>query len=129
MPTSSKKRIFVSFAIEDAKYRDFIVGQSKLDHCPFEFIDMSVKEAWDEKWKTNCRTRIKGCDGVITLISKNTAKADGARWEIKCAIEEGKPLLAIHIDKNDKASAPVELGEKQIVEWSWDTIKQFIEGL
>jgi len=42
---------------------------------------MSVKEPWDEKWKTNCRTKIKGRNGVIALISKNTAKADGAKWE------------------------------------------------
>jgi hypothetical protein len=55
------KRVFIAFAVEDEKYLTFLVGQAKLDKSPFEFVDMSVKEPWDEKWKTNCRTRVKGC--------------------------------------------------------------------
>jgi hypothetical protein len=53
------KRIFISFAIEDANLRDFLVGQAKNNKSPFEFIDMSVKEPWDSAWKTKCRTKIK----------------------------------------------------------------------
>lgn len=55
------KRIFISFAKEDINLRDFLRGQSRNENSPFEFVDMSVKEPWDNKWKTNCRTRIKGC--------------------------------------------------------------------
>ncbi len=47
---------------------------------------MSVKEPWDEKWKTNCRTRIKSCDEVIVLVSKNLKKADGTIWKINWII-------------------------------------------
>jgi hypothetical protein len=54
------KRIFISFAIEDAYARDFLVQQSRDTRSPFEFIDMSVKEPWDTMWKTRCRTRIRG---------------------------------------------------------------------
>ena len=82
------KRIFISFPIEDANLRDFIVGQSKLDKSPFEFVDMSVKEPWKTDWKEKCRTKIKGCDGVLIIITKNTKKASGQIWEIKCAKEE-----------------------------------------
>lgn len=39
----SKKRIFISFAIEDANLRDLLVGQVKNENSPFEFVDMSVK--------------------------------------------------------------------------------------
>lgn len=53
------KRVFISFAIEDVKFRDFLVGQAKNERTPFEFVNMAVKEPWDEKWKTQCRTRIK----------------------------------------------------------------------
>ena len=63
------KRVFTAFAVEDKTLRDFLVGQARLDKSPFEFIDMSAKEPWDEKWKTNCRTRIRGCDGLVALIS------------------------------------------------------------
>lgn len=84
-----RKRVFISFAIEDIAYRDFLVEQARKKHSPFEFIDMSVKKEWNQnEWKNKCRTKIKRCDGVIALLSKNTHKASGARWEIKCAREE-----------------------------------------
>jgi len=123
------KRIFVSFAKEDMKYRDFLVGQARNEKSPFEFVDLSVKEPWDEKWKTNCRSKIKGCDGVIVLLSSNTAKADGAKWEMKCAIEEKVPILGIYIDKNSKPAIPSEMAGKKVIEWTWDGIASFMNGL
>lgn len=56
-----KNRILISFAIEDERSRDFLVGQARLDHSSFEFVDMSVKEPWSDSWKTRCRSKIKGC--------------------------------------------------------------------
>ena len=85
---ATKNRIFISFAADDAYARDFLVGQAANAKTPFEFVDMSVKEPWEDNWKTRCRTKIKGCDGVIALISKKTMAADGARWEMKCANDE-----------------------------------------
>lgn len=38
------KRIFISFAIEDERLRDFLKGQAKNENSPFEFVDMSVKK-------------------------------------------------------------------------------------
>jgi hypothetical protein len=81
------KRIFTSFAIEDERMRNLFVGQARLERVPYELVDMSVKEPWSDSWKTRCRTKIKGCDGVVVLITKNLKQADGARWEIKCAKE------------------------------------------
>lgn len=43
---ADKKVIFVAFAIEDERQRDFLKGQSLLTNSPFEYIDMSVKEAY-----------------------------------------------------------------------------------
>ncbi len=87
---ATKKRIFVGFAVEDKRCRDLLRGQARLGGCPIEYTDMSAKQAWDSAWKTRCRTRIKGCDGFVALLSKNVRTADGARWEIKCAVEEGR---------------------------------------
>src|SRR4051812_2547492 len=102
---ASTKRIFVGFAVEDKKYRDLLRGQSKLGDCPIDYTDFSVKQPWDSSWKTLCRSRIKGCDGVIALLSNNVKNADGARWEIKCAVEEGVPLLGVYI-KDDRYKPP-----------------------
>jgi hypothetical protein len=53
------KRVFIAFAVEEKIFRDFLVGQAKLDKSPFEFTDMSAQKPLDEKWKTNCRIRIQ----------------------------------------------------------------------
>ena len=103
-----KKRVFIAFAAEDQSQRDLLVGQARNEKSPFEFIDMSVKEPYDEKWKSNCRAKIKGCDGMIALVSKNTAAADGEKWEIKCAIEEEIPIVGLYAYNTDRSAAPKE---------------------
>ncbi|HPF89591.1 MAG TPA: hypothetical protein PLL57_02935, partial [Flavobacteriales bacterium] len=82
-----------------------------------------------EDWKTKCRSRIKGCDGVIALISKNLKNASGARWEIKCAKEEGKPLLGVYIGGAGILDVPDELMGVKKVEWTWADIEAFISSL
>jgi len=122
-----QRKVFISFAIEDKKYRDFLVSQAKNSRTPFDFIDMSVKEPWPEKeWKKQCRKKIKQCDSVIVLLSKNTWHSSGARWEIKCAREEGLRLIGMHVKKDDKGAVPAELRGKRIIEWSWDKLDQFL---
>lgn len=124
------KRIFISFAIEDDNLRDLLVGQSKNDKCPFEFYDMSVKEPWDNDWKKKCRTKIKGCDGMIAIITKNTKNASGQLWEIQCSKEESVPCNGIYGYSNDKPSfLPKELNNISVSEWKWDTIKNWINTL
>src|SRR5690242_3927638 len=77
---NGKKKIFISFAIEDAKYRDFLVAQAKNERAPFAFTDMSVKEPWTQSvWKRKCREKIRQCDGMIVLLSKNTWHSGGLR--------------------------------------------------
>jgi hypothetical protein len=126
---ATKNRIFIAFAIEDANARTMLVGQARLEHSPFEFVDMSVKEPWDEKWKTLCRSKIRGCDGVIALLSKKTMPAEGARWEMKCATEEKIPMIGVHINKDAKGDVPLELLGKKVIEWSWPGIAAFIDSL
>lgn len=125
----SRKRIFISFAIEDKTSRDFLVGQARNVHVPFEFMDMSVKQPWDSSWKTQCRTRIRGCDGVVALISPNTTRAEGARWEMQCAREENIPMIGVQIHRNNRGTIPPELAGYQVIDWGWDGIASFINRL
>lgn len=126
----ARKKIFISFAVEDKNIRDLFVGQSRNEKTPFEFADMSVKEPWDNAWKTQCRERIKACHGVIILVTKNTFKAEGVHWEIKCAKEEGLPIKAIYARKDAKGCRlPTELKGQHIYNWSWPNINKFVEKL
>lgn len=123
-------RIFIAFAIEDKTLRDFLVGQGKNEKSPFSFVDMSVKKPWDSEWKTNCRTKIKGCDGVIGIITKNTKSAEGQLWELQCAYDEKIPVLLIYGSQDDRpASLPEPVKDRRILNWTWDNIKAFLDKL
>lgn len=122
---ADKKVIFVAFAIEDERQRDFLKGQSLKTTSPFEYIDMSVKEAYDSDWKDRVRTRIRRSDGVIVLVSKNSLTSSGQKWEIDCSREEKKKVLGIWAYSDDRTNL---LGVNTVV-WTWAAIEKFIDSL
>jgi hypothetical protein len=122
---ADKKVVFVAFAIEDETQRDFLKGQSLLTNSPFEYVDMSVKEAYATDWKDKVRTRIKRSDGVIVLVSKDSAASSGQKWEIECAKEEKKKILGIRAYKDDNST----IAGITVKDWTWDNVKTFINTL
>lgn len=122
-------RIFVSFAIEDETIKRLFTGQAKHDNVPYEFVDMSVKQPWDSAWKTNCRTRIRSCDGVIVLITKHLKNADGALWEIRCAKEEKIPIIGVYMKDATILDSPTELDGIKKISWTWLGIANFVNNL
>ena len=122
---ADKKIVFVAFAIEDEAQRNLLKGQSLNTDSPFEYIDMSVKDAYDANWKARVRTRIRRSDGVIALVSKNSLTSSGQKWEISCAKEEKKRLLGIWVYKGDRTN----LSGVNTVVWKWETIRKFIDSL
>jgi len=66
-----KKRAFISFDYDhDARIKDLLVGQARYPDSPFEITDMSIKSPIATDWKSNARTRIKGCDVVVVLCGE-----------------------------------------------------------
>lgn len=122
---ADKKVVFIAFAIEDETQRDFLKGQSLHPRAPFEFIDMSVKQAYDKDWKEKVRTRIKRSDGVIVLVSKNSKSSDGQKWEISCAKEEKKKIRGIWAYSDDRTT----IDGVTTVAWSDKNISDFIDSL
>jgi len=122
------KRIFIAFAIEDVRSRDFLVGQAKNDNSPFEFVDMSVKKPWETDWEAKCRVKIRGCDGMIALISKYTPTATGELFEITTAEEEKVPTMLMY-SSSDRPSLPYPLNKRLVNIWSWPKIKSFLNRL
>lgn len=121
----AKKVVFVAFAIEDERQRDFLKGQSLHPRAPYEFIDMSVKEAYESDWKEKVRTRINRSDGVIVLVSENSLKSTGQKWEIECAKEEKKKIRGIYAYYEDRT----DLAGVSTYTWSDKNISDFIDSL
>jgi hypothetical protein len=122
------KTVFIAFAKEDEGIRNLFTGQRVHPDTPFEFTDMSVKEPYSSEWKEKVRTRIRRSNGVIALISSSTPKATGQLWEIRCAVEEGVPVIGIWIEDAYRTK-PSELGSARCVNWTWDNVAEFIDSL
>lgn len=122
---SAKRTIFVAFAIEDERQRDFLKGQSLHPRAPFEFVDMSVKQPYLTDWKEKVRTRIRRSHGVIALISKNSLTSSGQKWEIECAKLERKPIRGIWAYTDDRTN----VAGVSTVTWSDPNISSFIDSL
>lgn len=121
------KVVFIAFAMEDEGSRNLFTGQRLHTGTPFEYTDMSVREKYETGWKEKVRTRVRRSDGVIALLSSNTAQATGQLWEIRCAVEERKPLLGIWL--GDYRTKPAEMGAAPCKTWTWDNVADFIRGL
>jgi hypothetical protein len=119
------KVIFIAFAIEDETQRNFLKGQSLHPRQPFEFIDMSVKEPYDDQWKDRVRTRIRRSDGVIALVSKNSLNSTGQAWEIACAKQEKKRIRGIWAYSTDRTN----LEGVATTVWNDKNIDDFIDLL
>jgi len=119
------KVVFIAFAIEDQAIRDMIKGQSLNTNCPIEFVDMSVKEPYDEEWKKGVRTRIRRSDGVLAIITKNSLKSTGQQWEIHCAKDEKVPVRGVWAYKEDRTNIS---GVNTMI-WTWASIVDWIDSL
>jgi hypothetical protein len=122
---ADKKIVFVAFAIEDESQRNLLKGQALNTDCPFEYVDMSVKEPYDNNWKERVKTRIRRSDGVIALVSKSSLKSSGQKWEIQCAKDEKKKIYGIWAYSDDRTT----ISDVVANVWSWDGIKKFIDSL
>src|SRR5438552_6580944 len=50
------RNVFISFSVADEAQVNLLRSQAKDPRFRLEFRDYSVKEPFDEKWKSNCRS-------------------------------------------------------------------------
>jgi hypothetical protein len=125
---ADKKVVFIAFAIEDESQRNLMKGQSLNTRTSFEYIDMSVKEAYESDWEAKVLTRVRRSNGVVLLISRNSVSSSGQKKEFEMAKAEGKRILAVRAYSSD-TTVPKFLGTTPVVAWTWETITRFIDSL
>lgn len=126
----AKKRTFISFDYDhDLDLKNLLVGQAKNEDSPFEIIDLSIKEVISEDWKTNARTRIKGCDVVVVICGKYTDTATGVSAELTIAQEESVKYFLLKGRADQACAKPksAKSGDK-MYNWTWDNLKALIGG-
>jgi hypothetical protein len=120
--------VFLSFTMEDYLTVCFFRAQAKNDNLPLEFRDHSVKEPFENKWKTQVEEKINHCSLTICLIGNNTYKSEAVDWELSKTLELGKGLIGVCIVESN-ATIPRVLVESSIkpIIWKLNLIMQEIK--
>jgi len=124
-----KKRVFISFHMENEAQIKLLRHQAKSDKFNLEFTDYSVKEPFNGNWKTKCEERIRQSSVVVCMIGSETYKRPAVLWELNKAYEMGKPVIGvrIHKDKNDPIPGPLQRHNAKIVNWNLEEIQNALD--
>ena len=121
-------RVFISFHIQDEAQVNLLRHQAQ-NSDKMEFTDYSVKEPFDEAWKTQCAERIRQSTVLIVAIGEDTHLRPAVLWEIEKAKELGKPVIGmrIHSDMNHKIPEPLVRDKDQVTNWNQEEIQAAID--
>ena len=106
--------------MEDRWARDFLAKHARDRKVNFEFIDYSIKEPFESKWKTNAKARIARSRGTIVLIGPMTARAEAVLWEIAESKRQNHPLFGIQINRD--RTYPIPSGVTRVIRWDFGKI-------
>ena len=104
-------------------------AQAKGEDFDIEFRDYSLKEPFDEKWKTNCRERIAQTSMLICMIGEKTAEREAVVWELEEAYRQGKKVIGVRIyrDKSHPVPKPLLDNDAPIIEWNLKEISTLLD--
>jgi hypothetical protein len=122
------KTVFVSYAAGDERFRNLLERHPLDTSSTYRYVHIPVKNPHERAWKEQVRMHIQEADGVIAIVTPATLSSSGEKWEIQCAREAGKKLIALWGYIDDRVPPP-ELEGCPIVEWAWPEIAGFIDAL
>ena len=127
MSSSTRKKVFISFDFDNDKFlKDSLIGQSKLEHSPFEVMDFSLKEASKEKeWEEKAKKKIQQVDLVIVMLGASTHKAPGVLKEIAIAQTLKKKIIQL-IGYKDVKYHRIK-GAGYLYHWNWENLKKVLD--
>lgn len=131
-PQGAHKKIYVGCAESDIRYRDMMVSFRQrwgfYTNNTFDFLTSDRRGLKSEQWKQIAEKKIRESDGVMMMVSENTASDSDAAWEIDCALSNTVPLLGVDIRKAPDSKIPEKLVGK-MTRYGWEWFSHFIDSL
>ena len=127
--SEEKKKVFLSFAMEDHAKVGLFRHQAKDDRYDIEFKDTSLKEPVKGKdWKPVVENKIRNSDAMICMVGEDTHESNAVSWEVKTAQKYGVPVIPVKVTK-DKVNLPKPLKKEgnRPVQWKLDKIQNKID--
>jgi len=125
-PEGAVRNVFISFHSEDEAQVALLRQHAKTGAGGLDFRDYSIKEPFDEKWKTNCKERISQTSATIVMIGPETANRDAVNWEIEESYRQGHKVIGVRIYKDRRDPVPKLLREHgaPVIDWDTEEISQ-----
>lgn len=126
---SRVRNVFISFHTKDENAVKLLRHQAKDNQYGLRFNDYSVKEPFDNAWKTQTKKRIEKSSAFIVMIGEDTWTRTAVIWEAKQAYEMGKKVIGVRISKNREDYVPRILRENNspVVDWKLARISKELE--
>lgn len=125
-----KPRVFISFHHEDEAQVNLLRQQAKNEQSDIQFTDYSVKEPFDEKWKTQCAERINRTSVVVVMVGPETHEREAVNWEINKAYELKKKVICVRIYRDEHHRIPQQCKDNnaKVINWDLNSIKTELEN-
>ena len=124
-----KKRVFISFHMNNESQIKLLRHQARSEKFNLEFTDYSVKQPFDKNWKARCEERIRQSSVVVCMIGSETYKRPAVLWELNKAYEMGKRVIGVKIHKNrkDPIPGPLRRNKAEIVNWDLKDLQRKLD--
>ena len=126
------KKIYVGCAESDIRYRDMLVNFRQrwgfYTKNTFDFLTSDRSGLEVDQWKPVVEKTIRESDGVMIVVSEDTALDSNAAWEIDCALLNSVPIVGVDIRKDLDGTIPDKLVGK-MTRYGWEWFAEFIDGL
>jgi len=109
--------------MEDEQQIKLFRHQAQNEKFGLEFSDYSVKKPFNNRWKSQCETRIRQSSVTIVMIGPETYKRPAVLWEINKSYKLGKKVIGVRIYKNKKDPIPGPLLRNKAKIMNWDLNK------
>ncbi len=124
-----RRNVFISFHTEDEAQVNLLRQQAKDDRFDLEFRDYSIKEPFDEAWKSQTKNIISRTSATIVMIGPDTASRQAVDWEIREAHRQGKKVIGVRIYKDQNYTIPSAMKEHgdKVVSWNMQGISNALD--
>lgn len=124
-----RKKLFVSYALEEKQLLDSFIEQSKKENIPYDLVYLKEKDPVSPEWREQCKNTIRQCNGVVFLISKYLQVSEGAFWEMKFSHDLNKPMVSVFVGDAGIRDKPRDLTGVTAMVMSWARVHDFVEKL
>lgn len=128
-----KHAVFVSYDYDhDRNYKNMLLAWDKNREVDFSFYDASVDVSIDSRDPAAIRrvisARINTVTRVLCIVGVHTSKSRWVDWEIKKAIELGKRLVGVKVDRSyETPPALYGVGAGWALSFTFDSIKEALK--